>query len=163
MRHLPIISALLFLTSVISSSPVNHNRVGLKSIQQSHTDQSLTLDADWTHFLFTNVGVPVSPNFVLTAPILPPSTQLQIVDLFCSGDVFHVFNNGSELFGTIYPPYGVDCQLSTDDATLAFSQEYWSKSVHDIDLGATYNLTVYPTASPWSAGQAAIRWISLPF
>ena len=164
MKYPTIIPALLSLTlaTLPIPIPIAHNGADSKSIKVVHTDQTLVLDADWTYFLFTNVGVPVTPNFIIPPSGHPIDSQIQVVDLFCAGDIFQLFNNGSELLSSISPPYAVDCQLSTDDPNLAISQEYWSRLLTDVYPDTSYNLTIYATASPWSAGKAAIRWVNFP-
>jgi hypothetical protein len=163
MKLLTITLALYSLASVILPSSVAHNGSDLKSTKVTRNDQALILDADWTYFVFTNVDVAVSPNFIVTTSTLPLLSQLQIVDLYCDGDVFQIFNNGDELLLTTSEPYGTDCKLHTSNATLAFSQHYWSKGILHLNTSTAYNMTLYPTASPWTAGKAAIRWITSLF
>ena len=163
MKLFIILPTLYSLALAALPNPVAHNGVDPKSIKVVHTDQTLVLDADWTYFLFTNVGVPITPNFVFTTPLLPPLTQLRTTDLYCAGDMFRLVNNeDGALFGTD-EPFGVDCRLSTGNATLAFSQHYWSRGIIHLNASTTYNMTLYPTSSPWSAGMAAIRWVTSLF
>jgi hypothetical protein len=151
------IVAIFFSVALAVENLSGNNGPIEKSADLALMDIPLVLDADWTNFLFTNVGVPVVPNFVLTTPPLP--TLLQVTDLYCAGDAFVITNDGFYLSATTIPLF-VDCQLSTNNATLAHLVPYWSSATLLLTPLTSFNLTIIPSQSPWTAGQAAIRWIT---
>ena len=158
MRISAVLPALVSLASALLPRSAINNGVEEKSMLVVNADQTLILDADWTNFTFTNVDVPVSPNFnFFTSPAI---SGLFVTDLYCAGDTFAIYNNGTFLMETSSPLFGADCQLRTANASLAFSQNYWSSATVPLASGFSYNITIVPTASPWSAGVAAIRWVS---
>jgi hypothetical protein len=155
---LSIVAIFFSVASAIESLSGNNGPIA-KSADLALMDVPLVLDADWTNFLFTNVGVPVVPNFIFVTPISPP-TFLQVTDLYCAGDMFVVANSGAYL-ATTTPPLFTDCQLSTNNATLAHLVPYWSSFSILLPPLTPFNLTIIPSQSPWTAGQAAIRWITV--
>ena len=157
-----IFPALLSLVVAVLPGLATKNGVNVKSVTAARGDFDLVLDDDWTYFLFTNVGVPVGTNFIAQTAFNQTNTGIELVDLFCSGDRFAVLNNGSLAVITSPPTFGTDCTLSTANATLALSQPYWSKGRFGLAADTMNNITVVPTASPWTAGMAAIRWMSVP-
>ena len=158
MKFATLFAAFVSLVAANFDGSTGRNGPVPKAVDAVLVDQTLVLDADWTNFLFTNVGVPVVPNFIVNTPAT--ATVLQVTDLYCSGDIFVIANNGV-LFSFTSVPFGVDCQLSTTNATLALEVPYWSSGTFALVPLTTYNFTIIPEQSPWSAGQAAIRWITI--
>jgi hypothetical protein len=159
MKLISLFAALISFAAADIDGPASNNGGVAKSTDAALVDLPLILDGDWTNFYFTNAGVPVIPNFIIATPIY--ATLLEVTDLYCAGDVFTIANNGV-FFATTNPAVFTDCQLSTTNATLAFEVPYWSSTSQLLLPALVYNLTIIPSLSPWSAGQAAIRWVSAP-
>jgi hypothetical protein len=98
------------------------------------------------NFLFINVGV---PNLITLALV----TCFQVADLSCAENVLAIINNDIFFIAT-NPAAFTACQLSTDDATLAFELPYWSNIILLLASLFPFNFIIIPLQSPWS------RWPS---
>ena len=158
MKFAALLATLVSLAAATFDGPAGRNGLVPKAADAVLVDQTLVRDADWTNFLFTNVGVPVVPNFIINTSV--DLTLIQVTDLYCAGDIFAITNNGAPFLSTT-DPLGTDCQLSTANATLASTLPYWSSFSFGLPTLTTFNITIIPLQSPWTAGTAAIRWISV--
>lgn len=108
----------------------------------------------WRLFRFTNVGAPALTRYEFVA--LTPF-NIEITDIYCTGDIFLVFNSGVPLGQTSIPEVAPTCLNTTSDPEVALANPAYSSGSGPLPSGY-YNLTITAVVSPWTAGSGAIRF-----
>jgi len=121
------------------------------ALQKAEASTALTLDDDWTTFLFGDVGSSWSDSFTFT---IASTAYLAVTDAFLSGDRFEFFSNGVSLGLTSAPTTQGD-DIGNDYAA-AFTDARWS-SAEAIFAAGSYTITGLTIDSPFGSGGAAIQ------
>lgn len=144
--------------------PLNWNVVPV-DLQKSQLDTTyvvLTNDT-WAPFFFDNVGSWAFPQFQITITNNTAFTRTQWVDAFCAGDAFTVYfltNQGLNGSYNGRDPVGVaSCNNYTLDPSVAASRAAFSWGSLNTAIRGTYNITIVPRMSPFSAGKGYIKVI----
>ena len=166
---------LLTLIQLVISIPLNDQLINSGgSLPHSKDGNSvnspetlyLPLSPSWTYFYFTNVGSygeagnPLQPTIFVPGPSYG-NKCLQIADLYCAGDQFSLYAGfGLQTIVANSSVSGaVSCTLTSTNPNDTLINPLWSNLYYDFTVSSPIPLllTVYVTASPFSAGKAAIR------
>lgn len=158
------IAATLFIRLISANDAENYNN-GFDKVAISPPVDSLSPDALWKYFQFTNPGAFALTRYEFILPSVDGNNQpfpgaiLQVVDLFCKGDAYIVADNGN-IIGQTSLSLPIDCTNSTEDPNAALLGGGWATV--GVYLGpGSHNITIQMTRSPWTAGTAAIRLLPI--
>lgn len=117
-------------------------------------DTILPLTYEWQKFYFTNTNSAGFPKFT---DLLVTNCQVQVVDLYCPGDILSIVI-GSEFVSPTILPNNITCDISSSDPTVAMANGEWGKTCGPFQA-VTNGSIVYAVveSSPFTAGAGAIR------
>lgn len=148
---------LLFLSTLVVANKYPEQNGFDHTIKAMAAVEGILPDDVWGQFYFTNVGAPALTRYEFVA--LTPF-DLSITDIYCTGDIFMVFNSGIPLGQTSIPEGSPTCLNTTSDPDIARTNPAYSSACGVLPSGY-YNLTLVAIVSPWTAGSGAIRFRSL--
>lgn len=159
----------LLISAARSSFPLqgrpsrSHFRRRCKNPIFTFKNVKISPDAGFYAFNYRNAGIVVGDSFYFHAD---RPTVVTLLDCFCSGDSFQLFDNGVLLGET----RGLDVEdnscphFSADPNVCLFSysnpgdpsSNYWGLYATILNSG-THNLTIIPTVTPYGKGTGFIR------
>ncbi len=128
---------------------------------QLDTTYVVLVNNTWTPFFFDNVGSWASPQFQITVTNSTAFTNIAWVDTFCAGDAFTAYffsNQAPNISLNGRTPSGVaSCTNFTLNPNVAVSAPAFTWGSLSTVTTGTYNITLVPRISPYSAGRGYIR------
>lgn len=150
--------SILLHSIVVLAVPVfeGNNGSTLKSAKIGMYERiAIIPDGQWHYFNFTSVGVKSPQIFNFTISV---DQRFQVVDLFCVGDQFSVYDNSTAL-GLTSLPLSPSCAISAPTPDTA---TFGTWSYLDISLKPGFHeISIIPAVSPYGVGKGAIR-LGLP-